>query len=982
MATSSAPPPSADALRNAVRNGGKKEIVRTHMRNLIDKMLARYSSEFVVCRELIQNADDVGATWFHFEITCRTCNDFRRQSSDTSEIDFHNSCITEICATNNGREFTETDWKRVTAIAEGNTDVDSVGQFGVGFFSVFSLCEEPIIISGKKFMEFTWQDNRILKTYLRELSTKKQSQSTSICLTLNKKYILLNHPTTEHVEILTGNHRLPNEETTNETFLTLNLSDLKSYFTKVLSFTKYINEFVIKINDTIVFEIQKTKICKTMPMSIVNFDVKKSMNNMLRFESLSQNEQTFAITNGPCITLNHISVKASVVVNTEFQQKIRQILKKNLPSTIHIELLYAPNSIIKQQQQIQLARNNDNNARIFNSIIPLKFHEEKTTPAGYIFIGLGTQQSTGIGMHVFSHFIPTIERENLDFQDPYILQWNRELLLSAGQIARYVYDQFMINNTSIITKQEALLSISSFQFQPSVPNNKIGNTIQSGFFDDTKLFVRVLKSTDNPGLHIFLSKNSYLSSSEHMDSFLRVPLIPFELSQTHFFTILRERGLINNADYQFIEQKLSESSSILILNEFIQLVHYLSTSKITNEWSQRILSVVRFRETIRSDIIIMKNFKFYDPFNVPSVLKLPQSILPASIAIHFSGEELQSRLYLTPWSLTELTDYYLHADQRYIFLLPKANVQLLSLFSKQLYQFQESEWNKILLTLSGIKCIQTTRGMKIPSESYIPSKTLSSYDIPIIKFNTTEEDINDSENNYSSHNSLDAFISIEFLKRLGCRTFHLGSFVESQSLSSNETIEILIQKLMQERKNMTDADFSALKQKRWLQGTAHDSTGKINRQCVPQELYFPSVAIELNWPTLLVIDWPDIKSTSQQYLFLKQLGVREVPDLSLLIDRISQEHNAKSSNEKKNQHKYQLPKALSYFIKYFQQHYSSLWTTAHINQLFLPSRSPTTITNDDDDNNNNHRNNEVILSKAHQLFQGIVSHDMSLNIFI
>ncbi|CAF0789764.1 unnamed protein product [Adineta steineri] len=177
MATSSAPPPSADALRNAVRNGGKKEIVRTHMRNLIDKMLARYSSEFVVCRELIQNADDVGAT----------------------------CCITEICATNNGREFTETDWKRVTAIAEGNTDVDSVGQFGVGFFSVFSLCEEPIIISGKKFMEFTWQDNRILKTYLRELPTKKQSQSTSICLTLNKKYILLNHPTTEHVEILTGN---------------------------------------------------------------------------------------------------------------------------------------------------------------------------------------------------------------------------------------------------------------------------------------------------------------------------------------------------------------------------------------------------------------------------------------------------------------------------------------------------------------------------------------------------------------------------------------------------------------------------------------------------------------------------------------------------------------------------------------------------------------------------------------------------------
>ncbi|UJR34614.1 hypothetical protein I4U23_027391 [Adineta vaga] len=62
MATSSVPFPSADTIRATVQNGGKKAVVRVNIRNLIDKMLARYSSEFVVCRELIQNADDAGAT--------------------------------------------------------------------------------------------------------------------------------------------------------------------------------------------------------------------------------------------------------------------------------------------------------------------------------------------------------------------------------------------------------------------------------------------------------------------------------------------------------------------------------------------------------------------------------------------------------------------------------------------------------------------------------------------------------------------------------------------------------------------------------------------------------------------------------------------------------------------------------------------------------------------------------------------------------
>ncbi|CAF4281347.1 unnamed protein product, partial [Rotaria sordida] len=95
--------------------------------------------------------------------------------------------------------------------------------------------------------------------------------------------------------------------TTNEIIPTINLAQLKAYFTKVLSFTKYINELIIKINQKIIFKVTKTR--KPISSTKSNLQFKKnSIHNMLRFDSLIQTEQIFSIDHGPSITLNHISV--------------------------------------------------------------------------------------------------------------------------------------------------------------------------------------------------------------------------------------------------------------------------------------------------------------------------------------------------------------------------------------------------------------------------------------------------------------------------------------------------------------------------------------------------------------------------------------------------------------------------------------------------------------------------------------------------
>ena len=50
------------ARRALLEDARAEEAITVNQRALIDKILARYAAEFTVFRELLQNADDAGAT--------------------------------------------------------------------------------------------------------------------------------------------------------------------------------------------------------------------------------------------------------------------------------------------------------------------------------------------------------------------------------------------------------------------------------------------------------------------------------------------------------------------------------------------------------------------------------------------------------------------------------------------------------------------------------------------------------------------------------------------------------------------------------------------------------------------------------------------------------------------------------------------------------------------------------------------------------
>lgn len=169
--------------------------------------------------------------------------------------------------------------------------------------------------------------------------------------------------------------------------------------------------------------------------------------------------------------------------------------------------------------------------------------------------------------------------------------------------------------------------------------------------------------------------------------------------------------------------------------------------------------------------------------------------------------------------LKDFLHFYFLKTQQYLFTKENTSTCLLSIISKHSGQLNKTEWNKLKTTLSTITCIPTNQGMKIPNESYIPSSILSS-DLPIITLNVPQN-VTDDDDDEDEQSIVENSVSAEFLKRLGCRTLNVQSFVHARSSLTNSNsnhMKTLIEHLMEERDNMSEGDFNALKHSECLLG--------------------------------------------------------------------------------------------------------------------------------------------------------------------
>jgi len=348
-----------------------------------------------------------------------------------------------------------------------------------------------------------------------------------------------------------------------------------------------------------------------------------------------------------------------------------------------------------------------------------------------------------------------------------------------------------------------------------------GRILLDGFFSSDKdLLVPVKRSPSDDHLSLISSTEAFLTSSKHIQSFLPVPLVPFDLGKNDFFKTLKQYQWIEDIDHDTILVKVQES--ILQIDEFIGLIRWLCTNDVHNKsYIKQILSKIRYRENRQSSIIRLEKIEYYDSLNLPC-LPLPPYVLPSNIVSYISREDLQRRLSLSAISMKNLIEFYLGENQQYLFENENTSHILLSFISQRWNQFNETEANKIKGILSNIKCIRTSQGMKLPNQSYIRSSSLSA-NLPIITYYILKLSSNENQND-NKQESTDYPISLEFLKSIGCRTIHVPTSTSYSRTESNtssddpQSLQIFIENLLQQRKNMSENDLHALKHNPCLTG--------------------------------------------------------------------------------------------------------------------------------------------------------------------
>ena len=182
-----------DAVRKNVDNGNE-ERVEVNQRALIDKILARYASAGAVYRELLQNSNDAEATIAEIYFTTTAAAAATENGANSSAASVvatkRNKVVTSVQYRNNGAPFRPQDWARLKKIAEGNPDESKIGAFGVGAYTMFSICEEPLVLSGNQALAFVWKGDALWTKTVDNDNGKNHQGWTSFILPSRDPYLL------------------------------------------------------------------------------------------------------------------------------------------------------------------------------------------------------------------------------------------------------------------------------------------------------------------------------------------------------------------------------------------------------------------------------------------------------------------------------------------------------------------------------------------------------------------------------------------------------------------------------------------------------------------------------------------------------------------------------------------------------------------------------------------------------------------------
>ncbi|KAH6642709.1 hypothetical protein C7974DRAFT_301506 [Boeremia exigua] len=757
--------------------------VTVNTRALIDKVLARYSSEHTTLRELIQNAADAKASTVTIRLeTDPSLNVPTPQGAEDPVLLRHkiqNHTLKRLVVTNNGQAFSPADWKRLKSIADGNPDETKIGAFGVGFYSVFADCDEPFVVSGDKTMAFYWKGN----TLSTKIASVPADHDTSLTI-FSLDYRQANPASPSY-----SPSKLPNIPTlcqflaTSLTFVGLESIELHVDDYVVASFSKKMSPpedirvppglktetegglmrviNVTRQHSQIDAEwlnvIATAQLPPKRAADLVQQEVRNAGTTLRSFfskfsapapqpaakaakptptEKLSS-DQAIAGESKSTIFLQSYTVEAATKVSQKFAAEIERSTKKSPPKSTKIALLTSPYQDPSAMLSTGSGSTAEMSAKIFAEVLPTK--------SGRIFIGFPTAQTTGYLAHISApSLIPTVERENVDMNARYISTWNIELLRVAALACRisYVSEMAEIQARAKAESIEALIpravyTLQQYTANTSHPSTSLGERIDEAFWSCSKERSIAILSTKG----VMASKNVRMPA-ETLSFLNEVPMVPQQLATeaVAFMLNLHRRGFITELTMQDIRQGLeSRALNEEELSEFIRWCGAkLESGEIDIPGSRSL-----FENTVANvDIVPEKNSgrilalgdisTYVNPARITPTLPLPSDTIPFAFTKNMTAKQLQMfgwielsmvrwlRHLTTPPQLAEFTSSETLA------------LAVLSLASKCWEQLDGSSKDTVVKILTPHAIIPTKVGLRRPQESYFPTVKLFD-DLPTVK---------------------------------------------------------------------------------------------------------------------------------------------------------------------------------------------------------------------------------------------------------
>ncbi|KNZ80421.1 Sacsin [Termitomyces sp. J132] len=958
--------------RESLWASGHDESVEVNQRALIDKVLARYSGEFTVFRELLQNSDDAQATAVEIHFDTRAFIDNTEGSSDTRPSkalpDLKTTLVHRWTFKNNGIIFRDEDWNRLKKIAEGNPDEEKIGAFGVGFYSLFSVTEEPFVTSGDQWMGFYWKDMKD-QLFARRGQLPSSDDGHSPWTTFE---MVLREPAP--IPMAFDFTRFLASSITFMTYLSevsfffddkrLTRLTKKSGISKELGLPKGLrtstDSGIMTIKDIkctplhiqaeVMQWVYSSSSERKRPMSF--FKPKATAGSF--FSSLfgfagnstpqhqsaplpsvkDLDPQTLIETS---VALSIFSADVDVRLNKKISAELYRSTRKNPPNKLKYELIYTA----KDEYDASEREEEQQSAATGSIFQGLRADLEGYDPSFPLerSSGHATGQTTGIGGHMAARFIPTVERESIDLMDRNVAIWNQELLYVGGFLARAAYEMEMetvkshwegsiplgLPPTSVDQQLETWLrsrslhALKFFTFHPSTPSAEVSQQLEKAFFDCAGF-------------------NFPLISTAGVRNASDLPMLPEDILADAPTTIgiLQSRGLIKSIGFEDVlrelrSRPLMEDEMVACLKWWISINKEASKFQLAPRTQFLEAAILSFGAPDSNDekIIPLSSIRSFinaRTFSaiIPQDGPLPDDLLPPSIGKHFAANDLINSF---PWTELSIPDWLGHICSAPVRKVnPDFNISLSAPWAERVLLVVAKSWpnlpalakGEIYTHLKTLPCIPTSMGMKTPDQSYFAQANLFN-DLPVVML--------------PSGSSIKTPLERVFVA-LGVRRHVDLQVVFNRMIKTNEwTVADLAKYLVSIQSTLSPEEWARLKMTAAFfkeENMKGDTWQKATRYQA-QELYEPVETFRsLGLP---VMDWgkqTKWRSSSDEAKFLFELGLIRYPPLPVLIDLCASANSHTRTT------------ALKYLLDHIGSHYEDYDPSKYEAIAFIPAMRAST----------------------------------------